>query len=70
MDTGALMYHPTENRPLGPGEEVYVNECAMRVMQGYITRGNTTTSSTDLAKICYTTAFEMLDYRNRLMTPR
>jgi hypothetical protein len=64
------MQHPTEHRALSAGEEVFVNECAMLVMQGYITRGSTTTTSTDLAKICYTTAFNMLDHRNRLMGPR
>lgn len=57
-----VMWHPVYQRALTKEEAAYVDECAMRAMEGYITRG-TQLPSADIADISYKSAFAMLDVR-------
>jgi hypothetical protein len=62
MAYAKVLWHPAQNRALTDEEAAYVDACAMRAMEGYISRGTNLTSA-DIADISYKTAFMMLDVR-------
>lgn len=73
MDTGALMYHPTENRALTPEDRAFVEQCAREILPSLLVRASYSEynrGSKSIVENAWGVGFEMLDYRNKLMTPR
>lgn len=62
------LIHPKDKRMLSKEESDFVSECAMRTMQGHVTRGSNI-SGVIIAELSWSIAFEMLDRRRTFAVP-